>query len=91
METLTIDKQAIIEQLNENICEVTFTKVNGDLRVMQCTLNSSIIPASDTSENTSKRTKKENPDVLAVYDTMARGWRSFRWDSVKEFRSSIAG
>jgi hypothetical protein len=60
METLTIDKQAIIEQLNENICEVTFTKVNGDLRVMQCTLNSSIIPVLDTSENTSKRTKKEN-------------------------------
>ena len=27
--------------------------------------------------------KKVNPDVQAVYDIEAQGWRSFRWDSVQ--------
>ena len=47
-----------------------------------------MIPKGAESVET-KRTKKENSDVQPVYDVKAPGWRSFRWDSVKEFDSEI--
>jgi hypothetical protein len=42
-------------------------------------------PQKDIEEQIQK--KKPNNDVLAVYDTKAPGWRSFRWDSLKEFNN----
>jgi hypothetical protein len=33
--------------------------------------------------------KKPNPDVLAVWDVEAKGWRSFRWDSIKDFSTEF--
>jgi hypothetical protein len=44
---------------------------------------------SDGETSETKRTKKENPDVQAVYDVKAPGWRSFRWDLVKDFTSEL--
>jgi hypothetical protein len=84
----TLVKETILETLHETICKVTFTKTNGEERIMYCTLNESMMPKlEDTSET--KRTKKENPEVQPVYDVKAAGWRSFRWDSVKEFTSEL--
>lgn len=85
MEDFVLNKQDIINKLHKNVCEVTFTKTNGEERVMLCTLNTSVIPIVESSDDTPKRTKKENLDVQAVYDVTANGWRSFRWDSVKGF------
>jgi hypothetical protein len=48
-----------------------------------------MIPIQEESSSENKRTKKENPDVQPVYDVKASGWRSFRWDSVKDFTSEI--
>jgi CBS domain-containing protein len=36
-------------------------------------------------ENNPKPVRKSNPDVVAVYDLEAQGWRSFRWDSIVSF------
>lgn len=83
-----LDKEAIIKSLRETICKVTFTKTNGEERVMYCTLNQSMIP-SDNETSETKRTKKENPDVQAVYDVKAPGWRSFRWDLLKDFTKEL--
>lgn len=81
------DKTLIKETLYKTICRVVFTKVNGEERVMHCTLNESMIP--QTTKETEKRTKKENSEVQAVYDVDSQGWRSFRWDSLKEFKSDL--
>lgn len=79
------NKEDIVKQLHESVCTVTFTKVNGEERVMSCTLKESLLPAqTDVEEHIQK--KKPNPDVLAVWDTVAEGWRSFRWDSLKDFK-----
>ena len=81
------DKEAVVNKLREEICEVTFTKVNGEQRIMQCTLKSSLIPVVESTEaNEAKKTKKENPSVLAVFDVTAGGWRSFKWDLLKDFK-----
>ena len=82
------DKEAIINDLHQKVCKVVFTKVNGDTRVMHATLNESLLPQQvDLEEHIQKKTKKPNPDVLAVYDVDANGWRSFRWDSLKDFNT----
>jgi hypothetical protein len=80
-----IDRDQIKKSLLEGVCKVTFEKTNGELRVMNCTLNSNHIPISPASEPSHKRLKAENPEVQPVYDVKASGWRSFRWDSIKEF------
>lgn len=82
-----MNQQEIKDALHTNVCTVTFTKVNGDERVMKCTLKEALLPAQiDVEESIEKKTKTPNPDVLAVYDVTAEGWRSFRWDSLKDFK-----
>jgi hypothetical protein len=84
-----MNQQEIKDALHANVCTVTFTKVNGDERVMQCTLKEDLLPAQidvEESIQESIQKKKLNPDVLAVYDVTAQGWRSFRWDSLKDFK-----
>ena len=73
------------DSLHQGMCKVVFTKKNGDERIMHCTLQESMLPEQmDIEEEIQK--KKPNPDVLAVWDVEAKGWRSFRWDSVKDFK-----
>ena len=73
-------------QLQTEVLEVTFTKVNGDKRVMNCTLMEGILP-SNTTEN--KTDKKVNEDILSVWDVDANGWRSFRMNAVTQVRQIV--
>lgn len=76
------------DSLHQGICKVVFTKKNGDERIMHCTLQESMLPEQmDIEEEIQK--KKPNPDVLAVWDVEAKGWRSFRWDSIKNFSTEF--
>jgi len=62
---------------------VTFTKKNGDERVMHCTTNPLHIPEDETPEKTSEKpVKKLNEDVMRVFDIEKQAWRSFRFDSI---------
>jgi len=72
------------ESLGKGICAVTFTKLNGDKRVMRCTTSSGIIPEDKLPKvlNEDTTPAKVNLDVQKVYDVVAEGWRSFRYDSV---------
>lgn len=82
------DKDDIIQKLKTSICVVTFTKKNGEERIMSCTLNEEFLPEQVALEELTN-TRKGNPDVLAVWDTDIGAWRSFRWDSIKEFKKEI--
>lgn len=78
------DKDDITRKLNETICRVVFTKANGETRVMHCTLAEEFLPKQVDLEEAIQK-KIPNHTVLAVWDVEASGWRSFRWDSLKEF------
>lgn len=82
------NKSEIIESLKNNICKVVFTKVNGEERVMSCTLNESILPIV-VKEIEEKAPREKTQDALAVWDTDKGAWRSFRWDSLKEFKTEF--
>ncbi len=77
-------RNMINEMLHDNICEVTFTKVNGEQRVMPCTLMESVIPVAPVHiTNTDNpidfpKVKKSSPDTMSVWCTDKGEWRSFR-------------
>lgn len=77
-------RDTIIEQLKNNVCEVTFTKVNGDKRVMPCTLREDMLPPVIKEDVNADR--KVNEKTVSVWVTDANGWRSFRVDSVLELK-----
>lgn len=68
------------QQLADNVCEVTFKKVDGELRTMPCTLKREFLPEQALTEH--HRTKVVNYDVLSVWCTDKQAWRSFRVENV---------
>ena len=70
------------DMLRSNVCEVTFTKVNGDLRTMPCTLKPDMLPPVVVTEGEEKRERKVSDKSLAVFVTDISEWRSFRLDSI---------
>ena len=87
---MNTEKEYVVSALKEKVCKVVFTKTNGDTRVMHATLNEAMLPPQiDVEEAIQKKSKTPNPNVLAVYDVEAKGWRSFRWDSLKEFNTEF--
>lgn len=68
---------------------IVFTKKDGTERTMTCTTNSELVPAEPIVEGVEKKEKKINEEVMPVYDLDAKGWRSFRWDSIKQVRFTL--
>lgn len=83
-----LDRDNVVKSLKNGVCKIVFTKANGDERLMHATLNESILPPQQDVEEYIQK-KKPNPNALAVWDTDAGGWRSFRWDSVKKFSTEF--
>jgi hypothetical protein len=60
---------------------VEFTKVNGEVRSMPCTLKAELIPPAPVkvlAEGEVSKVKKENPEVMSVWCLDKKEWRSFR-------------
>lgn len=60
----------------EHDCEVTFKKVNGEVRTMPCTLRKEAMPERETK--VLHETKIYNPNNLSVWCLDKNEWRSFR-------------
>ena len=80
-------REQLIAQLNEKTLQVTFTKVNGEQRVMTCTLQESVLPPAPATESTKER--KGNDATVSVWDVNAAGWRSFRIDNVTDVADAV--
>ena len=76
-------RDGLIDLLRHNIVSVTFTKVNGEERVMDCTLQANLIPNAPTQNGELIVEGKTTSNNIAVWDVNANGWRSFRVASVK--------
>jgi hypothetical protein len=73
-------RDAVKGILKLGVAEVTFTKKDGDQRIMTCTLSNDILPVVEVVEGVEPKKPRvlKNPNnSLAVYDTNAKGWRSF--------------
>ena len=76
-----MNRNILIEALTKHECTVTFTKVNGETRVMPCTLKEDVIPKQEP-----KGTKKLNEAVVSVWCLDKKEWRSFRVDNVVDLQ-----
>lgn len=74
-------KDWLVSLLKSGTVEVKFEKLDGTERLMVCTLKEENIPKDHLPKGTRS---KNSSDSLAVYDTQIGGWRSFRFDSIKE-------
>jgi len=79
---MNFTRQDVLNMLTNRVMTVTFTKVNGEERVMQCTLLSEYLPGGTTPQLLQESTS----DNVSVWDTEANGWRSFRLSSVKSIK-----
>jgi len=87
-----ITKQELTETLKQGVYEVTFTKLNGEVRTMPCTLKEDILPPAKQEDPLSlKRVRAvfENDKVLVVYCTDKNEWRSFRVANVTEVKQLV--
>ena len=66
--------------LEKVVATVEFTKVNGEKRLMKCTLQENFLPKVVKEET--KKVRTENASVLSVWDVDQSEWRSFRVDSI---------
>lgn len=84
-----INLEELQKMLVENECIVEFTKVNGEVRSMPCTLRADLIPQPEVKVHVTntdnpvdfpepKKEKKVNPNVMNVWCTDKKEWRSFR-------------
>ena len=85
-ENSLIGQEVLKKELKNGVVTVIFEKNDGTERVMKATLSEDFIPLFDTTGVTVVRKKTPNRDVLAVWDTEANGWRSFRFDSIKSIQ-----
>ena len=80
--TIEEKRNYLVGKLANGVHTVEFTKVNGEKRIMPCTLTSNLLPPSPIREDTAKKERKVNNDTLRVFATDISEWRSFRIENV---------
>ena len=79
----THTREQLSELLRTGECIVEFTKIDGTVRTMPCTLDPMIIPPAPEpkvlAEGEVAKVKKINPDVFSVWCLEKKEWRSFRF------------
>lgn len=81
----TLSEQEILDLLNQSVCEVTFKKVDGEIRVMQCTLKEDLLPVkvkTVLTEDTVVKPRVKPPGVVSAWSLDRGDWRSFRVNNV---------
>ena len=82
-----MDRNILLEALTKHECTVTFTKVNGETRVMPCTLREDVVPKPPADVASKSNVKRhENQNIVSVWCLDKREWRSFRVDNVVDLQ-----
>lgn len=85
---MLVDKYQLKEELHNGVVTVVFEKTDGTERTMRCTLANEYLPQVLTEYDEDgnpivKSQRKQNDNVVNVWDVDKSAWRSFRLDSVK--------
>ena len=79
-------KQEILQTLRQGVCEVTFIKVNGETRIMPCTLREDLLPAKEQKSLSFDVLRERKGDAISVWCTDAEAWRSFKLSKLTGIR-----
>lgn len=77
--------QDLETRLKSEVLYVTFTKVNGDTRVMRCTRDFTLVPTEMLPKQDAMPTPRVD-SMIRVFDMDKQDWRGFRKDSVISFK-----
>ena len=77
-------EREITHLLYEHDCEVTFTKKDGTLRTMPCTLRKEAMPQREATAL--HETKLYKPETITVWCLDKSEWRAFKTANVREIR-----
>ena len=84
-------KEWIRSVLFDNEVKISFTKKNGEVRDMRCTLNEDLMKKNATPDlyEVKGAGRKTSEDSQAVFDLDKLAWRSFRFDSIKSIHLTL--
>ena len=74
--------------LHSNEANITFTKKNGEERLMRCTLQPDALPSMVPLAD-GKEPRKKSTTSIRVFDLDKQKWRSFTYRSVKQITFSF--
>jgi hypothetical protein len=77
-------REELINDLKTHILAVTFTKANGEVRRMLCTLKEGMLPTITEVTVDRREYNQHSLEAIAVWDLEKNDWRAFRVDSVLE-------
>jgi hypothetical protein len=81
---MRFERDHLLGDLKVHVCEIHFTKVNGEFRKMRCTLRNDLLPSNTDMAHLDEEHKKEpNLSTIVAWDVEKNGWRSFRIDTVQ--------
>lgn len=84
-ETMTADERnRYLRQLLKEDHEITFTKLDGSVRVMPCTLRDDAMPQRAVNEH--HQTRAYKPETLSVWCLDKAEWRAFKVMNVTDVR-----
>jgi len=79
----SFEYESLMDTLKKNILEVTFTKVNGETRVMPCTLATNLLPVTEQPKvSETNADYSVNKSVIRAFAIDKQAWRSFRVENV---------
>jgi hypothetical protein len=76
-----MNKSDVLSKLNEGTVTIVFEKTDTSERTISATLNSDYVTYDKRPGQSGDNSQSNN--AQPVWDTDARGWRSFRWNSVR--------
>ena len=87
---MNYNREELMERLRTKESVVTFTKLNGEQRIMTCTLDPSLIPEEHMpkSDKPKKEPSAKQLENIGVYDLNAKGWRSFKVSNVTDVQTT---
>jgi len=88
-----ITKAELKTLLKKQILNIKFKKINGTERLMCCSLKTDLLPVQETNNELkeNKQNRKENEEVLSVWDLEKKAFRSFRINSIIDYCSVDEG
>jgi hypothetical protein len=81
-------KRKLQEELRNKVMTITFMKINGEKRVMRCTLMPEYLPVQDKQTGDDQKHKAPNVYITTVWDVDKKDWRSFRTSSIVEIETT---
>lgn len=82
---MNITKNTLQRLLKREVLEINFNKKDGTSRSMICSLKNEFLPKVE-KKTESTTTKKENLNTIAVWDIEKEAFRSFRIDSLIDYK-----